>query len=481
MEIRQIGKVTIQPHSCEIHGHFIGNAAPRIHAKQVKTNTTTAPQATRSVPKLNDSQNIERKLYRESLTQPRVCASEGSQRLDTLWEGIHVSENGFEDMKTTDIYNFYKAENKLLEDQDEMDAGTRHKEASHQRETTITTSERAAFEAIFKNVRIKATNAWKHGGLGYQSVDHAAHGRAKGRLESLMERSVSESFPQTRDEIETVVNRYPPFLRALAAGAVELNYDKARSEEIAQNEALDNDGLEELRRPICKELESKMRAAETDSALWEIMEKEVFSLMEKLGLEEGRKDEIAKQHEPKPAIITKVNTRNVVLPPDYTDQFQPITHMGQETSPLALYGPLYPSYLLLGLRLFDRSFTKPSPLTLSILPKIKSLGLISHVLGASTHLYNELLVVYWYRYDDFRAVNGLLSEMEGLGVPYNNETLDIISDILRMQGRILRGDRGPTLKALWHLPEFAPGKFGSWYKKIKQMLNDRVNSGGHIS
>ena len=43
-------------------------------------------------------------------------------------------------------------------------------------------------------------------------------------------------------------------------------------------------------------------------------------------------------------------------------------------SPLALYGPLYPSFLLLGLRLLDRSFAKPSPLALSILPRIKSLG-----------------------------------------------------------------------------------------------------------
>jgi len=213
-----------------------------------------------------------------------------------------------------------------------------------------------------------------------------------------------------------------------------------------------------------------------------VMEEEVFPLIAKLGLEGTEKKETPPKKHGKKAKATKsskTNPRKLVLPPEEEQivQLEPIIHEGQVVSPLAFYGPLYPSYLLLGLRLLDRSFAKPSPLTLSILPKIKSLGLVSHVLGASTQLYNELLIIYWYRYDDFRGALNLLSEMEQSGLNFNEETLEIVEDIRTMQARIARGDRGETLKALWSLPEFAPGKFAHWRKKIASMLTE---SGGRL-
>ena len=50
-----------------------------------------------------------------------------------------------------------------------------------------------------------------------------------------------------------------------------------------------------------------------------------------------------------------------------------------------------------------------SPLTFSLLPRIKELGLESFVLGVSTPFYNELLEIYWKRRGDLLGMMGLHS------------------------------------------------------------------------
>jgi hypothetical protein len=418
--------------------------------------------------------SIVRRVY-----QPEEATRNESQ---IPWDTTEMMDNDFNEVKSSDLYG---AQDDIFDDENEIDAWTRTFDQSQDRQTTITPSERAAFETIFENIRNKTKNAQRYHAYGEASSDPASKERAMSRLEGILGNAMTADIPRTRDEKEIVVNRYPPSLRALAAKAVGLDFDESHFEETAkeEEEALDNDQLEELRKPIREGVEAKMRAAETDFALWDVMEEEVFPLIAKLGLGGAEKEKPATKRGKKPPKTLKTKSSKSTLPSEdnHSSQFQPILHEGQVISPLAFYGPLYPSYLLLGLRLLDRSFVRPSPLTLSILPKIKSLGLISHVLGATTQLYNELLIIHWYRLDDFRGVLNLLSEMEQFGLNFNRETLDIIDDITRMQGRILRGDRGPTLKALWSLAEFAPGKFGYWQKKITKMLNEKEDPGARLS
>lgn len=398
----------------------------------------------------------------------------------TPWDAIERLDD-FENIESNE---FYGEEEDIFDDENEDDAWTRKSDPSQDRQTTITPSERAAFETIFENIRHKTKAAHRYDSLD-EPADPAARQRAKTKLEGILGNAMADrSVPRTRDEKEIIVNRYPPSLRALAAKAVGLDFDEERYEEVSkeEEEAMDTDQLEELRKPIREGVEARMRAAKTDFELWAVMEEEVFPLIAKLGLEETEKEDPApkkRRKKSKTSKESKKNPRKLVLPPEAEQkvQFEPIVHEGQVVSPLAFYGPLYPSYLLLGLRLLDRSFAKPSPLTLSILPKIKSLGLISHVLGASTQLYNELLIIYWYRYDDFRGSLNLLSEMEQSGLSFNKESLEIVQDIMTMQSRIARGDRGETLKALWSFPEFAPGKFSYWRNKITAMLSE---SGGRV-
>ncbi|RAL60667.1 hypothetical protein DID88_009985 [Monilinia fructigena] len=212
---------------------------------------------------------------------------------------------------------------------------------------------------------------------------------------------------ELRKQRRAEINRYPPALRAAAARAIGL-YPEEELDAGIENTELGFDAHEELRQPERERVEGLLRNANTDFELWEVLEKEVFPLIGKMVEED----------------------------PTTTADVEP------KVSPLALYGPLYPSYLLLGLRLLDRGYSRPSQLSLSILPRIKSFGLLSHVLGASTPLYNELLRISWLRYDDFRTCIDLLEEMEHAGLEFDSETLGIVTDILKIRAFVWKGEAG---------------------------------------
>ena len=66
----------------------------------------------------------------------------------------------------------------------------------------------------------------------------------------------------------------------------------------------------------------------------------------------------------------------------------------------------------------------------------------------------------------------MLYEMEQAGLEFDGQTLKIVDEINQAQLKVRRGDRGKVLQALWSLPEFAPGRFGAWKKKIEASIGE---------
>jgi len=361
------------------------------------------------------------------------------------------------------------------------------------RDSTITDQERSAFQKIFSDI-FKRSNR-SGASLGSTSASETLEddpfgmecvptdiGKAKKNLGNILT-SAMQRNPQSRREMETALEKYPPALRAAAAKAMGYIEDESDVEQIQSNRnaVLDTEALEALREPERKRVEGLMNAATTDFELMEIMEKEVFSLISKLGLDDGspkdtdaqippkskkKKGSKKAKNSPKPENVTEIE-------PQEQSEVTSSEPAVDGVSPLALYGPLYPSFLLLGLRLLDRSFAKPSPLALSILPRIKSLGYISQILGGTTPLYNELLNIYRYRYDDFRGMLDLLNEMERAALDFDEDTLAIVRNTAKFQLSIHRGEKGNTMKALWAMPEFAPNGFRVWREKIVKAIMER--------
>jgi hypothetical protein len=351
-----------------------------------------------------------------------------------------------------------------------------------QKKSTITVQERTAFQRIFADImsrsqstsessidrfeqKFESLSTNEDGNLSQLSPEKKL--KATSSLYSLMDDAVKAAPDRrayslkTQEELLQDVGKYPQPLRAAAAQALGLV-----SSRNIQDEPEVNSDMENLRQPELERVEALMRKAATDLELWQVMEQEVFSIPGKFGLvtESPPLATAMKSHKKKKKQKKNRKTAEEHTPPLLNDM--------PELS-LSIHGPLYPSHLLLGLRLLDRSFTKPSQLVLNILPRIKSMGIISQALGTSTALYNELLRIYWMRYDNFLGVIALLEEMEVIGLEMNAETLKVVTHIDRLQQVVEKGEKGTAIQKLWSMPEFGAGRFREWRKKIHASLQVR--------
>lgn len=337
-------------------------------------------------------------------------------------------------------------------------------------ESTITLEERDTFQSIFSDIYARSQNTTTQA-QSLVDLSEVNQENAREKLHSIMEEAVrlpqnTLFTSQPREKNLDTLKQYPIALRAVAARALGLEGKPARSNQPQQEKPVDK--YKEFRQQEQERVEAAMRAAPTDIALWAVMEKEVFSLIPRLGLEE-RKAPVAPPPKKKGS---KASRKKVV---ETTSEESKVVTPAAEPLDINLYFPLYASYLLYGLRLLHHSFAKHSPLACNVLPRIKSLGLVSHVLGGTTPLYNELLRIYWFQYDDFSGVIRLLEEMEESGLELDEETLDVVTDIQQMQARYLfsreqKAQRTP-IHLLWTMNEFAPGKFKSWQTRIRDTLD----------
>ncbi|KAK3936934.1 hypothetical protein QBC46DRAFT_393934 [Diplogelasinospora grovesii] len=220
---------------------------------------------------------------------------------------------------------------------------------------------------------------------------------------------------------------------------------------------------ESLRRSERSRVETRMSQCETDFELWDVMEQEVFGMVDKLGIGEQQ------QQQPK----TKRGRNKVATTTQEKD--------GEELS-MQVHGPLYPSYLLYALRLMDQNFATTSPLALSILPRIKELGLASYVLGVSTPFYNALMSIYWRRYGDMGTVFNLLEEMRHAGLYCDEGSLAILHSAEHFFTDCEDGKKGPFLKELAALPDYEvtlKPKFRQWSATIGAHISERRRDLGH--
>lgn len=382
-------------------------------------------------------------------------------------ETVHVNEFGeAENGEAEDAQgiNYEGGNGDILEEE----GGSPSMNLRGPRDSTITETEKRAFQRIFSDI-------FESQSAPPPSTQKVAGSEemARSKLDAIMGSAV-HNLPRGDAEKQKIVDSYPPALQFAAAKALGLTGSPKEDlfdgemEELAE---LGLDELEALRDPERERVETLMKNANTDVELWQVMEKEVFSLIPKLGLEDEKPEPVKKETTAK----MKKAKKAAKLPKEI-ERFEKVVAQspnGTDVTALTLYGPLYPSYLLLGLRLLDRSFAKPSPLALSILPKIKSLGPISHVLGASTQLYNELLRTYFYRYEDFNSIAKTLNEMEKSAVEIDEETLEVIIDILKMKAVVARGEKGSTIKSLWQMPQYARVNFMYWRTKIADILENK--------
>lgn len=227
-------------------------------------------------------------------------------------------------------------------------------------------------------------------------------------------------------------------------------------------------GMEALRREARLTIKAKMEKTENDFALWDVVEKEVFTLVEKLGL-------VASQPETKPQKQKRRKKKKAAAEDESADAAtskpaaKPLLNMDT-------YGPIYPMLLLDALNMFDKKFSRPSPLAFSLLPRIKQLGLPSYVLGVSTSFYNKLLSVMWERFGDVGGVFSLLEEMRHAGLQFDEETKSVLHRMDYVLRSAERGESGYFVKKMMQMPEYEPimsKRMSNWVRHVDWSINHR--------
>ncbi|KAK4199505.1 hypothetical protein QBC40DRAFT_81379 [Triangularia verruculosa] len=357
--------------------------------------------------------------------------------------------------------------------------------------STITPTERDVFKAIFEEITAKQApsspqdpssleptrKTWPQSDdasstspaqpSGADTIDIIMQDAAdvEARSTRKLKRPYGSRHPMTQaantKDWSKALLRFPPALRDAARRA--LNITEQRDTPLAQSDeapesvssrlGADPDMVlnplsksvrhEALRRAERARVEGMMQAAKTDFELWDILEKEVFPMIVRFGLDK-----------PEPSVLSTDAAAQKRNGKKTASTSEDTTTTGDDKFPLHIYGPLYPRYLLAALRLFHQRFTNPSPLALNILPRVKELGPASYVLGVSTPFCNELVRIMWYRYGNAEGVLNMFEEMRQAGINCDADSLKVLNAISSWIRISEAGEEGPFLQELVSLPEW---------------------------
>ncbi|KAH6638525.1 hypothetical protein BKA67DRAFT_528935 [Truncatella angustata] len=374
---------------------------------------------------------------------------------------------------------------------------------------TITPTERQTFDRIFTDIanrglkpRLQA-DGQPPGEVTRRATNlilEAATVDATG--EGIYGKAISApQFAVAAKDKEKALLRFPPSLRAAASRAFELlnpdhsttyssrdgsksakkGSDNAEAEwQTPQNTFLRMVEVDSKRLPEQNRVEALMAMAKSDFELWDVMEKEVFSYPERLGLRNGTiqqtsgsktKGRNARNRQSRAQLATQLSREDGASSESTTDALR-----GDPKLNLYIYGPLYPSFLLFGLRRLDNAFATPSPLALSVLPRIKELGLESFVLGVSTPFYNELLDIQYGRYGDISSMMDLLEEMSHSGLYFDEGTASVLNKAYNQTQDLSTGSHGLFAKALMTMPAYEQSvrnRIRYWHSKIDVSIEQR--------
>ena len=309
------------------------------------------------------------------------------------------------------------------------------------RKTTITGSERAAFEKLYKkfNTRGSRQNEKDHE-VEIDAIadeywepdededpnkdldkifDDALKGGAKPRE---WNRSGQEQLRNSKPKqnLQTLAEHVLKGTRP-AEMKQTLSRTKRKKELGARAQKLNEERMQERNR-----VEALLKSAKTDRELWDILHREVFSQVRALDL-------------------------------DSTSPPAP----GSRTNPPATVNPKilftnYPHYLLVALTTLRTHFPS-SPLPMSILPTIKSLGRSSYALGATTALYTQLLRTAWLQQSSYPLLNSLLTDMHNGAIEFSLDTLHLLDQVIKEFDMARSGRLGREMQMVYGMQQFGEG------------------------
>lgn len=326
------------------------------------------------------------------------------------------------------------------------------------RDTTITASEQAIFDRIFADIASSKRATSEH------NVDEDDEVAAESfeDLNSIFDNAMkdlqrrTESYEQ-RKATKKVIEWTPVVqdIPTLSSYSTEL-LDKAGWGQPGKIGSDDVSDLAEAHKQHRTKIECMLASAQTDLEVWQVLEKEVFSLVHELNArikvaEKNKSKKKPKKEKPKTASSSaRRPSKTEELRQEFTPASLPPTVL------LSILQTEYPQYLVQISRLL-REYFPSSPYPLNLLPAIRRLGTASHVLGASTALYNETILLLWNQEPDLHAMADLLDEMAKEGVESNEVTVAFLKGIRNIRTRKLTGKGGAWQRMWWRMGSIEEG------------------------
>jgi hypothetical protein len=356
------------------------------------------------------------------------------------------------------------------------------------RDTTITGSEREAFGTLYKT--FKSTTASREGPEReidqiideyYENEDESDPSAAS--LDTLFN-AVLYGRPQHTSNSSRKIGKTKKVenFTSLAEEILQSQMDVEKNAKAAK--ATEIRKLQVAERERVKIL---MKAADTDRALWEVLEKEVFGVIREMDLDARskgnqkgttalgqKKDGKQQQVEHQTISTDQVAAEPPRFPTSLTST--PLKPAKRKISPRNLNDTRmvfvnYPLHLVAAARILRSNFPS-SPLPLAIIPMIKSLGRSSYALGATTSLYRIMIRTAWLQNYSYSQICSLLQDMDNGGVEADGRILELLDEVLHENTMGRRGRWGRGLQTVWSMQFFDEGikQLQAWRDVIAKRL-----------
>ncbi|OAL01363.1 hypothetical protein IQ06DRAFT_293455 [Phaeosphaeriaceae sp. SRC1lsM3a] len=342
-------------------------------------------------------------------------------------------------------------------------------EAQPTRKTTITDTERAAFEKLYKT---------------FKARDHG--GKEKGEHEEL-DQIADEYYEDDEEQKHTPLDKVfeellygkaqskPGEVDRLKLAAKSVAFKNAATVPITGAESpqkkkqlaakAEKERIKKFRYEERERIDRLLKNASTDRELWQILDREVFEQLRKLHLDEPSTSQKAKDRsKPLSNDPSKARTKRPAPPPK---------SLSATPEAQTLFAN-YPHHLVTALHALRIHFPR-SPLPHSLLPTIKALGRSSYALGATTQLYKHLIRTAWVQHSSYSLIDKLLSDMEANIVEFDMGILEVLDGVIREYDLARAGRLGRELLMVSGMETWGEGieKMREWRGVVAGRLGVR--------
>lgn len=370
---------------------------------------------------------------------------------------------------------------------------TSHGESTPARPSTVTGSERAAFEKLYKKFTSPARAQPNH------DIDQIADeyyedeeekDASAATIDSVFDSVLSNAPSRPGATARTVKPRkHKPAdnLASLAAEILKPQMEKEKSKiEKLRERAVRIKKMQKAERERVKGL---LEGAMTDKELWDVLEREVFAAIRAMDLDGlsrrqssagkggGRKKEgHSTESSSQPTRFPTSPSETVYRPSSAKDPSQPESR---------ILFPNYPHYLVSAARTLHTNFPA-SPLPHNIIPTLKSLGRSSYALGATTSLYKIVLRITWQQQHSYSQICSLLQDMDNGGIECDLGIVNLLDEIIAEYRMARSGRLGGTMQAVLGMEHYgeAMKRLVAWRDVVAKRLGawseTRVNRGNLV-